>query len=79
MMMWFQTIRKESTTKFVNEEWISVPASLAKFGMLHDFLSKMLQIDPAKRIKIEEVLQRPWFTTELEASITGSEEALHLY
>jgi serine/threonine-protein kinase SRPK3 len=52
--------------KLTAEEWSPVPTSPAEIEMFHDLLNKMLQINPAKRIKIEEVLEHPWFTTEFE-------------
>ena len=55
--------------KSVVEEWTAVLPSPAEVESFYDLLSKMLQIQPEKRIKIEEVLQHPWFTTEFEPKI----------
>jgi serine/threonine protein kinase len=53
--------------KTVTEEWTPVPTTPMEVEMFHDLLSKMLQIDPAKRIKMEKVLAHPWFNTEFES------------
>ena len=53
--------------KTLAEEWVSPPPSLAEVDSFYDLLNKMLQIEPEKRIGIEEVREHPWFTTEFES------------
>lgn len=54
--------------KLTTEEWTSIPTTPMEVEMFHDLLNKMLQIDAAKRITIEEVLRHPWFTTEFDST-----------
>jgi serine/threonine protein kinase len=50
----------------MTEGWLPVPPSPAEVDCFYDLLTKMLQIEPQKRINIEEVAKHPWFTTKFE-------------
>jgi serine/threonine protein kinase len=50
--------------KSVVEEWTPIPTNPAETECFHDLLSRMLQIDPAKRTTIEEVSRHSWFNTD---------------
>ena len=51
----------------MTEGWLPVPPSPAEVECFYDLLTKMLQIEPLKRINIEEVVKHPWFTTKFES------------
>lgn len=53
--------------KSMAEGWLPIPPSPAEVDCFYDLLSKMLQIEPQKRIKTEEVANHPWFMTKFES------------
>jgi serine/threonine protein kinase len=52
--------------KALAAEWGPPAPSPAEVQCFHALLSKMLEVDPTRRIKIEEVVKHPWFITEFE-------------
>jgi len=54
--------------ELIADEWPPVPITPREAQMFHDLLSKMLQVDPRQRIKIEEVLMHPVSSANCVAS-----------